>query len=300
MNPTAQEKSHKAVVCMTTFNRIDCAYINQEIIKLNYSKPLPIIHTCSSGNYQKYIEDKFLACEPKSLQHGALDLLKQSLSLAMETSAPEYIVHLEGDTWIMDEQVIYDIINKMDQNNELMICASAWDEDFLAFKYLKQPSIMLRMHLIFAKMVRKMGFPYHSACRDSLATQFFVIRAVPEVTECFMTLEPIPGLDLEQALYRSFMKKFGNQNLLRLSVREPIHPFNRYVCEKLALFSQHWPARNTANDSRDPGHPRYIPATFDGKRETLLKYPLIRNGKHIQKLINSKTFEYYNIGASRI
>lgn len=303
----------KAVVCMTTFNRIDCAQINQEIIKLNYTNPFPIVHACSSGNYEKYLEDVLIACEQapmktsqiyeleriEILQHGALNLLKQSLAAATVNYSPEYLVHLEGDTWIMDEQVIHSIIDKMDRKKELMICTSAWDEDHLAFKYLKTPRVSTRFHLWLAGLIRKLGYPYRLTCRDSLATQFFVIRATPAMLECFQSLKPIPGLDLEQALYRAFMARFGEQNILRQRAREPIHPFNRFVCEKLALFSQHWPARGTANDARDPTHPRYISPTLDGKRETLMKFPSIRRGVHIQRLLNAETFDYYNFGASR-
>jgi len=300
----------KATVCLTTFNRIDCARINQEIIKLNYSKSFPIVHACSSSNYDKYIEDVFIPCTQEStkqsqtstietLQHGALNLLKQSLTSATTMFSPEYIIHLEGDTWIMNEQIIHDIIATMDRNKDLMICTSAWDEDLLAFKYLKQPSIISRSRLWLASVARSLGAPYGLACRDSLATQFFIIRATPDIMECFNSLEPIPGLDLEQALYRSFMRQFGEHNILRQRVREPIHPFNRFICEKLSLFSQHWPARGTANDTRDPTHPRFIAPTLDGKRESLMRFRSIRRGKHIQKLLNTKTFEYYNPGATR-
>ena len=180
-----------------------------------------------------------------------------------------------------------------------MICTSAWDEDHLAFKYLRQPRVTTRLHLRIAGVIRKLGYPYRLTCRDSLATQFFIIRATPEVLKCFRELKPIPGLDLEQALYRAFMAQFRDRNILRQRVREPIHPFNRFVCEKLSLYSQHWPARGTANDPRDPTHPRYVSPTLDGKRETLRRFPSIRRGEHIQKLLNAKTFEYYNVGASR-
>lgn len=308
-----KKQSTKAVVCMTTFNRIDCARINQEIIKLNYSNPFLIVHACSSSNYEKYLEDVLVTCKQaplqtlqtsvteriEILQRGALNLLQQSMASTQEAFHPEYIIHLEGDTWIMDEQIIQDIIAKMDRNKELMICTSAWDEDLLVFKYLKQPSITSKLHLWFASAVRRLGYPFRLACRDSLATQFFVIRAIPEVMECFRTLETIPGCDLEQALYRRFMRQFGERNILRQRVREPIHPFNRYVCERLSLFSQHWPARGTANDQRDPTHPRYISPTLDGKRETLLRFPSIYRGEYLQKLLDAKSFEYYNPGASR-
>ena len=63
MNVTIREQSRKAVVCMTTFNRIDCARINQEIIKLNYTNPFSIVHACSSSNYEKYLKDILVVCE---------------------------------------------------------------------------------------------------------------------------------------------------------------------------------------------------------------------------------------------
>lgn len=284
---------------MTTYNRVDCARINQEIIKLNYKHPFKIAHTCSSDNYQQYIEDAYLQCSPKSLQSGASDLLKQSLKLAMDSFSPEYIVHLEGDTWIMDESIIYDLITEMDNNKSLMIATSAWDEDLLEFQYLKNPSFKLKLERAYANLARSFGKDYKLACRDSLATQFFVIRTTPEMLNCFFGLEPIPGIDLEQALYKRFMSHFNEENILRIKKREPIHPHNRYTTEKLAFYSQHWPAKGTANDDREPTHPRYISPQCDGKRETLEHFTSVRNGKYIQKLLNTKSFDYYNFGASR-
>ena len=284
---------------MTTYNRVDCARINQEIIKLNYKHPFKIVHTCSSDNYQPYIEDTYLQCMPKALQSGATDLLKQSIKLAMDTYSPEYIIHLEGDTWIMDETVIYDLISEMDRNKNLMFATSAWDEDLLEFQHLKKPSIKISLDRIYAKLIRAFGQNYKLACRDSLATQFFVIRTTPEMLDCFFGLEPIPGFDLEQALYKRFMSHYDEENLLRIKEREPIHPHNRYVTERLTLYSQHWPARGTAHDSRETTHPRYISPNTDGKRETLEHFTSVRNGEYIQKLLNTNSFDYYNFGASR-
>jgi len=294
-----QDRKIKSVVCLTTFDRIDCARINQEIIKLNYRSSFPIVHACSSDRYEQYLEDVLIRCERKDMRAGALDLIQQSLMVATEKFNPEYIVHLEGDTWIMDEEVIHNIISKMDRNRNLMICTSAWDEDWLAFKYLSNPTSFLRHQMRFAKIIRRLGIPYYLECTDSLATQFFVIRAESKVLECFMNVRLVPKTDLEQALHRSFMRRFNSSNVLRLRVREPIHPFNRYICEKLSLYSQHWPAKGTANDSRDPRHPRYISPSVDGKREALLRCPRIREGKYIAKLLSAESLEYYNPGARR-
>jgi len=284
---------------MTTFNRIDCARINQEIIKLNYREPLPIVHACSSNAYERYLEDILTVTKPKALHHGALELLKESFRAAMDNFSSEYLIHLEGDTWIMEEEVIHRLIRKMDANKQLMICTSRWEEDLLAFKYLKKRTTKLWLQNRLAKVIRKFDIHYQIDCADSLATQFFILRTTPEALDAVMSLEYIPGLDLEQAFYRNFMRYFGPRNVLRLREREPIHPFNRYVTESLALYSQHWPARGTANDERDPTHPRYIAPTMDGKYETLLRFPDVRRGAFIQKLINAESYEYYNPGASR-
>jgi len=292
--------SHKAVVCLTTFNRIDCVRINQEIIKLNYDKSFPIVHACSSDEYEPYLEDVFVRCERKDLRTGALDLLQRAIQVAMERFSPEYIIHLEGDTWIMDENVIHTNIEKMDRDGRLMICTSAWDEDWLAFRYLEKPSLLTKVNIAFAKVVRRFDVPYYLQCADSLATQFFIARAIPDMLECFNNVLYVKGRDLEQAVYRSFMNRYNKNNILRLHEPEPIHPFNRYVCESLTLYSQHWPAKGTANDVRHATHPRYISPLVDGKRETLLKFSHIRKGKHIEKLLTAKSLDYYNPGAARI
>jgi hypothetical protein len=236
----------------------------------------------------------------EELQHGALNLLQRSISEAVRVYSPDYIIQLEGDRWILDETVIHAVVRRMIDNKELMLWTSAWDEDHLAFDYLKHRGLKSRLTLSAADLVRRFGSDWGLKCRDSLATQFFVARCLPEVIDCFENLNPIAGIDLEQALHRAFFARFMRKNLLRQSEREPVHPFNRYVCEKLALYSQHWPARGTANDDRPSTHPRYISPNAPGKKETLDKHLKVRNGSFLRKLLNAKDFTYYNPGASRV
>lgn len=301
-----------AVVCMTTYNRVDCARINLELLKLNYSRPFTVVHACS-GQWQPYLEDLFVRCTQSEvqtsemtpveriglLQPGALNLIQQGLLATRQAYSPRYIVHLEGDTWIMDERVIHRALERMEADPELMLYSSAWDEDLIAFDYLKRRNAGARWRLAWARLQRRMGRTTGLTCRDSLATQFFIMRATPEMMDCFVSLQPIPGLDLEQALYRAFSQRFGERNVLRQREREPVHPFNRYVCEELSLYSQHWPARGTAGDTRDPTHPRYISPTFDGKQETLRRFTAFRQGEHLQRLLTADSVAYYNPGAAR-
>lgn len=302
----------RAVVCLTTYNRVDCARINLELLKLNYARPFTVVHACS-GEWPPGLEDLLVRCaQPQAqtpemsrlerialLQRGALNLIQQGLQATRQAYAPRYIVHLEGDTWIMDEHVIHRALDRMDRDPRLMLYTSAWDEDLVAFDYLKRRDAKARFRLAWARLQRRLGRPAGLACRDSLATQFFIMRATPEMMDCFMSLQPIPGLDLEQALHRSFFRRFGERNLLRQREREPVHPFNRYVCRELSLYSQHWPARGTAGDLRDPTHPRFIPPTADGKQEILRRFGSCRRGEHLQRLLSADSVAYYNPGAPR-
>ena len=55
-------------------------------------------------------------------------------------------------------------------------------------------------------------------------------------------------------------------------------------------------AGNLANEICDPTHAYFIPPTFDSKRENLLRFPLIRCGEHVQKLLRAQAFEYDSSG----
>jgi hypothetical protein len=293
-------QNQKAVICLTTFNRIDCARINQEIIALNYKNPIPIVHACSGLGYTKYLEDILVQPEPDDLQSGALNLIKKSVSAAVEKFNPEYIIHLEGDTWMMDEEVIYDLIKIMDKNKNLVLSTSAWDDDHVAIRKRRDNGIKQVVLELFAAIVRPLGYPFRIGRRDSLSTQFFIVRNTSKMINCIMDLKPIQGMELEQAFYKAFMTVFSKRNIRRLKEREPVHPDNRFVSERLKMFSQHWPARGTANDTRPPTHFLYVAPELDGKKESLQRFQNIRKGKYIQKMLSAKNYDYYNPGASRV
>lgn len=94
------------VICMTTFNRIDCARINMEIIKLNYLIQWPIVHACSNQNYTQYFEDVLVKRQPKGMQEGALDLLIGWLEAANQNFSPDFMLHVESDTWLMNQAIL--------------------------------------------------------------------------------------------------------------------------------------------------------------------------------------------------
>ncbi|MGL4407205.1 MAG: hypothetical protein ACRCTU_02300 [Zoogloea sp.] len=179
-----------AAVCITTHNRVDCARINIEIIKLNYPGFWPVVHACSNAEYTPGMEDALVRCEPRPLSSGALNLLQQSVREAHARFAPEFFVHLEGDTWITDPAPILKYMDLLRRTPGAVLAASAWDTD-QSEDWRTSPKLRRRLKYRLSRLTRRLGWHWHLRHRDTLATQFFVARNTPEFREFLATL-PVP------------------------------------------------------------------------------------------------------------
>jgi hypothetical protein len=279
----------RIAICLTSYNRTECAKINQEIFKLNFRTPFVLVHACSGAQKERYLEDAFIWCAPGSLNAGGIDLIQRSLGLACERFAPDYLVHLEADTWILDEQVILRFVREMERNPRLLLAASAWTSVSRWRRARRAMRELLR---------RPSALLTHQFDIVDFAAQFFIVRNEPAVLRCILGMRPEETRRADRQLYDAYVQRFGLDTVLRMREREPVHPHNRQSCEALALYCHHWPASGTAEPrSADEAHgerPDRI-----GKREALLRYPQISRGAAIQRLLNATSFEYYNPGASR-
>ena len=276
-------------VCLTSHNRIDCTKINQEIFKLNFQTPFHLVHACSGAQKERYLEDAFIWCEPKPFNAGAINLIQRSVELACERFAPDYLVHLEGDTWILDEQVILRFVYEMERNPHLLLATSAW-WPVARWRRVRQALRTL--------LGRPSAFFKHRFDIIDFATQFFIVRNDPAVIRCILDMPHDPGPRAERQLFDAYLSRFTLDTVLRMREREPVHPDNRQMCDALALYCQHWPALGTA-ERKSPHDPDHGEADQIGKKEVLLKFPRIRRGESLQRLLNATSFEYYNPGAIR-
>lgn len=276
-------------VCLTSYNRIECAKVNQEIFKLNFRTPFLLVHACSGAQKERYLEDAFMWCAPGSLNAGGIDLIQRSLELACDRFAPDYLVHLEADTWILDEQVILRFVREMERDPRLLLATCAWSS----------VSGWRRARRAVRELVRRpSALLSHQFDIVDFAAQFFIVRNDPAVVRCILDMRPDEKRRAERQLYDAYVKRFGLDTVLRMREREPVHPHNRQSCETLALYCQHWPASGTA-EPPSPDEARGERPDRIGKREALLRYPQITRGVAIQRLLNATSFEYYNPGASR-
>ena len=279
----------KTAVCITTFNRVDCARINMEIIKLNYVNKWPIVHACSDKDYKQYIEDILVRCEPKALQAGAFDLLRNSILAATEAYNPDYIVHLEADTWLMNQDFIERYISLMSKNPHAIIAASSWSFD-KSEKWKMSGKIIKKLAYFITRLTKKLGLKWHIGWKNSIASQFFIVKNTIEFRELLSIMaEPRVDEHLEKHLFSRITKRFGKKAILWMDEREPVHPKNRDSCKKMELFCQHFPSKKNPNGNSNE----------DGKKEVLERYKSLKKGTYMKKLLQSNDLSYYNKNAKR-
>ena len=287
----------QVVVCLTSFNRTDCARISMEIIKLNWPRAWPVVHACSDPRYVPYLEDVLVKRDPRPLTVGANDLLLASMKAAVERFNPEYVIHLEADTWIFDQTVIERYLERLASDPRAMIAASSWSTDCVP-AWRRSPLLGRRLRVQLAGMLRPLGFSYGIRERKSLATQFFIARTTPAFMQMLEDLRVKDDNFLEKVLYTAVVDRFGQGAILNMREREPVHPQFRSSCEPLTLVCHHWPS---AQDAPAPHTaPDLAPADrLRGKKECLADAPLKRRGPYMEQLLTSDDLAYYNGNARR-
>ncbi|EEA02157.1 hypothetical protein BH160DRAFT_2495 [Burkholderia sp. H160] len=287
----------KVVVCLTTFNRIDCARISMEIIKLNWQQTWPVVHACSHATYEPYLEDLLLRRPPRPLTTGALDLLVASIQSAVERFDPDFVVHLEADTWIMDQQVIIRYLHKLRAVPDSVIAASSWSDD-RAPAWKRSQELSKRARYALSRILRPLGFGYGIRQTKTISTQFFIAKVTPAVVQMFTELRARDDDFLEKVLYSKVVRHFGAKAIVGMPEREPVHPGFRNICEALSLYCQHWPSGEDAPSIDkelllDPAdRPR-------GKKESLAAARFALQGPYMQRLLESADLRYYNGDARR-
>lgn len=208
--PAALAHRPKVVVCMTNHNRPDCARINQEIIKLNYAQPWPIVHACSDPAYQPHMEDVLVRCQPRSFIEGALNLLRQSCRAAVEIYHPEYLLHVEADTWVFDQRVIQRYVDALDRQPDAFLAASTWSTDQrVQWRRLRHPFAKLKLGA--ARVLNALGSDFGVKRKQTLSSQFFIARNDARFFSMLDGIQPTLENTLEYDFHQAFVQAFGKR-----------------------------------------------------------------------------------------
>ncbi len=292
----------RIAICLTSHDRIDCTRINQEIFKLNFAHPYIITHASSGKRAEPYLEDVFVPCVALPHPAGAINLMKRSIEAALPFE-PDYLVILDGDTWLLDEQVLLGLIQLLNANLQLLMATTSWTSPRrslfhrLALEFFDLIRVREDRLVRFASLPRRMIYD-----AEDFSTQFLILRNQKSLIESFCGLSADNRRSVERQWFDRYAARFNLKHVLRMVEREPVHPDHRHICEPLGLFSQHWPAVGTFEDPGHEGTHSKTMACFPGKREVLESYPHICHGEAIRRLLNAKDIEsldYYNEGAQR-
>ncbi len=292
----------KIAICLTSHDRLDCTRINEEIFKLNFTHPYLLIHASSGAAARPYLEDVFVPCEPLPHLAGALSLMKNALQAALPFN-PDFLVLLDGDTWLLDENALLKIIRRLQENPDFLMATCAWTTPprhrtrrFLMelVQIVNIPENRLRRLL---SLPRRVNYDAVDFC-----TQYLILRNDKALVDVFCSMSPDDPRFIERQWFDRFAAHFSLMRVLRMKEREPVHPDHRFVCEPLGLHSEHWSAAGTSTDPRSASDKDYVHPHTPGKQEALKSYPHIDKGESIQRLLNAASpsdLSYYNIGAKR-
>ncbi|RDS83046.1 hypothetical protein DWU98_07910 [Dyella monticola] len=286
---------------MTNHERPDCARINQEIIKLNYPHSWPIVHACSGPSYAPHMEDVLVRCQPRDVIEGALNLLQQSCRAAVEIYNPQYLVHVEADTWVFDQGVIERYIELLDRHPDAYLAASTWSTDQrVQWRRLRHPFAKVKLGV--ARVLNAMGNDFGVKRKQTLSTQFFIARNDPRFLKMIDGIQPTLDNTLEYDFYRAFVTEFGERAVIHIKEREPVHPDNRHWCPALTLHAQHWPEQlqRPALPAEGSSH-EGVSGQYDipGKKEVLAAHGFKHLGPAMRQLLDASDTCYYNPKAKR-
>lgn len=300
--PAAASPRPKVVVCMTNHERPDCARINQEIIKLNYPEPWPIVHACSDPTYEPHMEDVLVRCQPRSFIEGALNLLRQSCHAAVEVYNPQYLLHVEADTWVFDQGIIQRYIDLLDRHPEAFLAASTWSTDQrVQWRRLRHPFAKLKLGVAY--VLNAMGNDFGIKRKRTLSSQFFIARNDTRFLKMINGIQPTLENTLEYDFYQAFVQEFGTKAVVHIKEREPVHPDHRHWCPALTLHAQHWPEQlpRPADLPADDTPREGVSGQYDipGKKEVLAAYGFKHVGPAMRTLLEATDTSYYNPKAKR-
>jgi len=287
----------KVVVLIYTYDRVDDAKINQEIIRENWTsdkgfEEVKIVHTFNGEKswwQEKYLEDDLLYLDNVGLDHfgGAELMMNEGISyISTHYSNYDYVIVLASDTWLTKPDYVATLLKKMsDEEKYLATCAWGTKEkhniwnigmglDFyiLDLQWLKQSKMFPLRFDEFSKKYEEL-FSY----KDDLVflERVFAVRFKEAIRR-------IPGL-----VSTNQLKKLAEKHLLRFIEREPIHLKEGFF-KKKKFRKMNWPELGLLGDH------------YPEPKKKLLKKLAPKLGEHGRKLLESKDLSYWNGGKKEL
>lgn len=268
-----------------TYNRVDDARINMEIIRNQWAKEpglnnVKIVHSYNGKGdwYEQYIEDKLVTTANTRHFSGAANLIDAGhKTIAEYYPETDYVIVLAADTWLVKPEYIMQKINELKEKSAYL-ATCPW------------------------------GFDQENDYRSTgVATDFF-IYAFQWANQ--NNLFPIDYLDFEQRyedlfyylgqsilLERVFLAKFG-KTIVRQSGED--NGKSKQIIQRIVTMEERIPVHHRESPTSDMKRTFYVPSMGlisnhnpEDKQE-IIKPLNILGGSELARFITATDLNYYN------
>lgn len=274
-------------VLIYTYNRVDDAKINMEIIRDIWAKSklfsdIKIVHSYNGEKKwysKKYLEDDLVVLKNSGHFQGAAELIDAGIKrIVKKYKKIDYAIVVSSDTWNIFPKYVNSILEKMEKD-ELCLATCAWG--LPNRNDLTDVGIAADYFIINLKWAKKYKmFPINYYDFYKKYSDLILYQRGGNVM-----LEKLLFNRYLKAIYKQYKinvdwRQIGISKIYKLNDREPVHThINK---DGFWIRKMYWPKIGLLTH-HDP----------KPKKEILEKLKIIK-GKYIQKLINSKNLDYYN------
>jgi len=273
-------------VLIYTYNRIEDAKINMEIIRNYWAKSslindIKIVHSFNGNKNwypKKYLEDDLIRMKNSSHFQGASEMIDSGIKkMNGKYKNLDYIIVLASDTWLVKINYLESLLKEM-RKKELYLAACPWgipkrnllfdvgmsvDFFIMDFKWIKK-------HKMFPINYKKFFDKYWEL--------FLYVKGSN------VSLEKLMIARFLKAIFKQYnnnvtLRSFGESKILNLKDRSPVH--SHVDKNGFWIRKKYWPKMGLLTH-HDP-----LP------KQKILKQIKINKGEHIQKLLSSTDLNYY-------
>ncbi|MCX6766648.1 MAG: hypothetical protein NT170_02605 [Candidatus Moranbacteria bacterium] len=281
-----KDKKLKIGVVIYTFDRVDDAKINMEIIRNLWSKlpvfsDITIVHAYNGkkGWYpKKYLENSLVRMKNPGHFQGASDLIDAGTKILIQKKDIDYVIVLASDTWLLKPEYIAKAINEM-RKKDLYLATCPWG--LPNRNDIRDVGVATDFFCLDIKWARKYKlFPLRYKEFYKKYGEYLLYKSGSNVM-----LEKLMLMRFMQAIRRvicsdNLYKAVAKEKIYWLSDREPVHSHinkrglwvRKMLWEKIGLETSH---------------------DLLQKKKFLKKFDFCQ-GKNTKRLLGSKDLNYFN------
>ena len=281
-------------VLIYTYNRVDDAKINMEVIrnvwkKSGHFEDVKIVHAFNGEKAwypKKYLENELVIAKNSWHFQGASELIDAGMkTFQKKFKDVDYVIVLAADTWLVKPDYVADLLEKMQKEN-LYLTTCPWGLPERSRIY--DVGMAVDFFIIDLKWATKYKmFPIkYSEFYKKYEDLFLYQTGATVMLEKLSFARYLKAVDRQEMPNGGYARKKAIEKMLVLKDRESVHShidgegnwIRKMYWSKMGLLTHHEP----------------LP------KKKILKTKKISEGENIKKLLETHDLSYFNGGVSRM